>query len=995
MKTTVRALFVGINQYEANVVIDQMATFPALGGCVNDVVVIRDLLAKDPTIDLQAITLADHQATKDNIVKAFEEHLGKAGPEDVVLFYYSGHGTVEKADADVWTSESDGRLEGIVCYYTQGESGKFLLSDKELRYLLANLYDQTRAHIVTIFDCCHSGDNTRAALGEPVIKKRPQFRGGFLTFPQRAWEDFAFSKQYGPEFFKGKGIDEALPPGRYVQLSACESNESALETNGHGVLTAHLLAALQQTGGNITYRDLASRIRNQTKYLFEQRPRLYTPNDASDLADMGFLKKPAGATADQAQLIYNQAGEYRLDRGILQHVEPGVTTVTIPSSNAHPITGLVTSADLDSAVVGFSHDDLMLLPRSTQPALLANLSNRVVRIQLINKDLPDQYLRPLLDVLNQPGNTAYFAFEDDERQADYALVLWRGMAYLVQPGDLFRPLVLPVKTKSLGAAEKIAGQLRHISQWKFTEGLKNSAASPLPVDHLKVEFFSVAADGVTETPVAATPNGELHLDLTQRANLNAPGQRWAASLKVKITNQSDADLYVAAPYCSYDFSCATSALLNPPVVMLSKGESKWLRDHKNSVINFKLNDTVRLFNWPESTETLKFLFSVLPFENIAGLELPALPAPTDLVKKRSSMEEEEEGDRGGKQQKLQSWNSRDFKIVIANPLYNQVDKGEMDSIFSTQNGEQEAAADLAHFMIGLYFEKSNGLNGALALKSSIEAAGEKGGFWWNILLAGANKWSGYWRNRDYSHIIKEFPNRPKLLSEGDSWFQHPTIADIIDHVGKFYPVHCLAQAGDTIRSWARAGNIFEALAEHQPAVLLLSGGGNDILGESMVKFLADKYDDAPEGEKFERFFSDVFLPELDAIANEYRTIFSYLQANYPQLQVLVHGYDYPRPLPSDSTKTSWLGKYLTEKKILREKDRTAAIHYMMDQFNERLSEVAAEFSEQVHYINVRGVARDDQWSDEIHPNADGFQDISQRFVLKINELVGNRRPTAG
>ncbi len=987
MKTTVFALFVGINKYEANVIVDRMATFPPLGACVKDIEDVRTLLANDPSIELKAVTLADRQATKTNIVKGIEEHLGQAGPNDVVLLYYSGHGTVEKADTSIWTAESDGRLEGIVCYYTEGESGKFLLADKELRYLLAELYAKTQAHIVTIFDCCHSGDNTRAAMDELLLKKRPQFRSGFLTFPQRKWEDFVFAKKYQPDYFKGKGIDEALPPGRYVQLAACESNESALETRGHGVLTAHLLEALQQTGGNISYRDLASRIRNQTRYLFEQRPRFYTPSNATDLAEMGFLKKPIGATAAQGQLIYNPAGEYRLDRGILHHVVPGVTTVTAKGTNGETLSGLVSSAELDSAVVEFSREAKMTLPQSVQTVTLSNLANRLVRLRLINKDLPDAAFRPLLEQLNTPENAPYFAFEDDATQADYELVLWRGMAYFVHPGDLFRPLVLPVKTAEAGAGEKIAGQLRHISQWKFTEGLKNDAPSPLPADKLKVEFFTVGADGLTETPLAAATNGELHLNLTQRPNLNGPGQRWAASLKVKITNQSDGDLYVATPYCSYDFSCNTSALLDPAVTMLSPGQSKWLRDHKNSVINFKLNETLRLFNWPESRETLKFMFSTAPFENIAALELAALPAPTNLVKKRSSLDDEEEEERGAKKKRMEVWNSQDFKIVIANPFYNRVNKAELEDLFSAENAGTEATADLAHFMTGLYFEKNTGLNGALALKSGIEAEGEKGGFWWDTLLAGANKWAGYWRNKAYDSAVEKFPERPTMLSEGDSWFQHPTIPDIIDHVSKFYPVHCLAQAGDTIRNWARQGKIFEAVAEYQPRVLLLSGGGNDILGDSMVNFLADTYDDAPEGEQFERFFSQVFLPELDAIANEYRTIFSFLAANYPKTQVLVHGYDYPRPLPGDSTKTSWLGKYLTEKKILRPKDRTAAVHYMMDQFNQRLAEVAAEYPQQVHYIDVRGVVRDDQWSDEIHPNADGFQDVSQRFVLKINELV--------
>ncbi len=998
MKTTVHALFVGINRYEGNVIVDKIATFPALGGCVNDVVAVQEVLAKDPSLDLRAITLSDRQATKANIVKAFEEDLAKAGPDDVVLFYYSGHGTVEQADTSVWTSESDGRLEGIVCYYDQGESGKFLLSDKELRYLLANLYNKTKAHIVTIFDCCHSGDNTRASLGEAVVQKRPQFRGSFLTFPQRKWEDFVFAKEFKPEYFRGKGIDEALPPGRYVQLAACESNESALETRGHGVLTSGLLDALQQTGGNISYRDLMSRIRNQTKYLYEQRPRLYTPNDDTDIADLGFLKKPVGATATQAQLIYNQSGEYRLDRGILHHVEPGVTTITTAGKDGKPVVGLVSSAELDAAVVDFPREALLNLSQTTQSATLANLSNRVVRIQLINKDLSDQYLKPLIDALNQPENAAYFAFEDDETKADYNLVLWKNMAYFVCPGELFRPLVLPVKTKMANAGEKLAGQLRHISQWKFTEGLNNNAASPLPKNLLKVEFFAVAADGMTETQLPVDQSGTVRPSLTQR-----PDGKWKSSLKVKLTNQSNGDLYVAAPYCSYDFSCDTTALLNPPVTMLTKGESKWLRDHKDSVINFKLNDTVRLFNWPESRETLKLLFSIVPFENIGALELPALPAPTQLVRQRGSMDDNDEDDRGGKRQKLESWNVQDFQIVLANPLYGQPeagpDRGELERLFDANSQPDEADADLVHFLSGIYFDKNSGLQEGLTLKNGQESdngleRANLRGLWWNTLLAGANKWSGYWRNRDYSSAAKEFPNRPKLLSEGDSWFQHPMLADIIDHISKFYPVHCLAAAGDTMRNWARDGKIFEAVEQYKPSILLLSGGGNDILGDSFRTFLAEKFEEAPEGEKFERFFNDVFLAELDALIEIYKTVFSWFQTNYPDVQILIHGYDYPRPLATDSTQKSWLGKYLTEKKITREKDRTAAVHYMMDQFNERMETLAAKFPDQVYYLDLRGIVRDDQWSDEIHPNDDGFQDVAQRFILKINELLTKQKQPA-
>lgn len=71
----------------------------------------------------------------------------------------------------------------------------------------------------------------------------------------------------------------------------------------------------------------------------------------------------------------------------------------------------------------------------------------------------------------------------------------------------------------------------------------------------------------------------------------------------------------------------------------------------------------------------------------------------------------------------------------------------------------------------------------------------------------------------------------------------------------------------------------------------------------------------------ERFFKDVFLGELDALIEIYASIFAALKTKYPKVQVLVHGYDYPRPLAADSGNAGRLGRFLTEKKIIRDKDR--------------------------------------------------------------------------
>lgn len=1004
--TKVYALFVGIDDYDPDLVLDRVAWFPALSSCVNDVTAVEELLSKQQDIDLHPLVLKNDEATKARIAEEFERHLGQAGPEDVALFYFSGHGTVELADPEVWNRESGSRLECLVCYYDQPTAHNKLLADKELRFLLDKVYRKTHAHLVVIADCCHSGDNTRAAIdSEPEVERQGRFKPGFVEFPTRPWPEFIFSPELSPGHFRDQGLDEALPPVPHVQIAACERTQVAVESRGYGVLTFWLLHYLHHTGGNLSYRDLMSRIRNQVKYLHAQRPRLYTPPGVGqDLAEMGFLIKNIGATARQATLIYNvKEGEYRLNRGAQHRVKAGLTTVTVTGNDGQPAIGLVASADLDVAVVEFPLETLARVKRDTQDARIDNLATNVLRIHLLNKDLPPSLFRRLMTELNTADTEACFAFEDDPEQADFFLVIWRGMAYFTypHPEDLFRPLILPVKTDSKKAGKSLAAQLRHMSQWAYATGLKNEAENAIPKEALRVEFFSVGADGTTLNPLEM-PDNTLRLPLELRPVMKDGKQimRWrSVPIKIKMSNQYQGVLNVAVLYSSYDFSVETTSMLNPVVVDLpaepDPDASKWLLDHKKSGnLVLGLRDQVQLFNWPESTETIKILYSTEPFDHLSALELPPLPSPFDMTTRVGNKvdDDEDSSDQSGPDARLEGWNVLNYRITVENPLFNRPDEAELQDYLKEENASQGAGADLAHFLLGLYFEPSGPMSSKLVLKPAFRET-EKAGFeslhdaWWDTIIGGANLWANYWRNRNYKQSIKTRPDQPRIVSEGDSWFQHPTVADIIDHVSKFYPIHCLAAAGDTIRNWSREGKVLDAVVEYKPAVLLLSGGGNDILGKSMLHFLADEFEDGPEGKKPERFFKSNFVAELDALIDEYRTFFKYFAKNRPDMFIIVHGYDYPRPLAADSKETSWLGKYLTQKKITQQADRQKAVHYMMDRFNEKLATAAAEFPHRVHYLDLRGIVRDDQWSDEIHPNDDGFQDISRRFINKITELL--------
>jgi secreted trypsin-like serine protease len=162
-----RALLVGIGHY-------QDAKF-ALKGSANDVHNIERLLVN--TFDYQPeqiMKLLDAQATRANILEAFEEWLiRESAPGARVFFYVSSHGAQVP---DLNGDEEDGLDETIAPYDTRVEiqNGRKVLRnqiiDDEIDELLKRIADRA---VTVVIDSCHSGTVTRgdAARFEPGTVK--------------------------------------------------------------------------------------------------------------------------------------------------------------------------------------------------------------------------------------------------------------------------------------------------------------------------------------------------------------------------------------------------------------------------------------------------------------------------------------------------------------------------------------------------------------------------------------------------------------------------------------------------------------------------------------------------------------------------------------------------------------------------------------------------------------------------------------------------------
>lgn len=150
------AVLVGINNYKD----------APLRGCLNDVILTRDILVKKYNIPANQVRLIlDDRATKDNIVERLEWLV--TNDSEFKMFHYSGHGAqipVQEYSEDNY--EPDG-MDELLCPIDFNWRGTYII-DNQIEEILSKMKDEH--HMTMIIDSCHSGTIDRAA--DPNIRYR-------------------------------------------------------------------------------------------------------------------------------------------------------------------------------------------------------------------------------------------------------------------------------------------------------------------------------------------------------------------------------------------------------------------------------------------------------------------------------------------------------------------------------------------------------------------------------------------------------------------------------------------------------------------------------------------------------------------------------------------------------------------------------------------------------------------------------------------------------
>ena len=146
------ALLVGINNYGTSI--------NSLRGCLTDVEMQYQLLRYrygfQPSDILMLTDGTPQKPTRDNILRAFEEHLIKqAKPDDVVVFHFSGHGSLVYDDKPIDLKDNtNGTLIPADCRLDKRND----IMGKTLFLLTSQLKTD---NFTMVLDSCHSGGSTR------------------------------------------------------------------------------------------------------------------------------------------------------------------------------------------------------------------------------------------------------------------------------------------------------------------------------------------------------------------------------------------------------------------------------------------------------------------------------------------------------------------------------------------------------------------------------------------------------------------------------------------------------------------------------------------------------------------------------------------------------------------------------------------------------------------------------------------------------------------
>lgn len=282
------ALCIGIDAYPKD----------PLNGCVADAEAWGEAF-RGAGFEVESIRNAD--ATRDEILRAMLDKVSAARDGDVVAIQFAGHGTfVPDLDGD--ETDAFGPSDEALCPVDFRDGS--LIVDDDLGAIWDAIPDGVAVSL--FFDSCHSGTVNRGLTRSQFAQKRiPAGAKPRMTVLDAAEEDAyraqraaalsdPFRRAAWARVVEVETDRAAEPPtpheaNREVLVSACQPDQVALETNGHGVFTTAALTVLGKSP-DLSYREFVRAVSDIIDDDYEQRPLLSAAEDLGGRALLTSLR---------------------------------------------------------------------------------------------------------------------------------------------------------------------------------------------------------------------------------------------------------------------------------------------------------------------------------------------------------------------------------------------------------------------------------------------------------------------------------------------------------------------------------------------------------------------------------------------------------------------------------------------------------------------------------------------------------------------------------
>lgn len=529
------ALLVGINEYHPETSVNH------LKGCVNDVNAMRDLLTQQyKNLDPDILPILNADATRENILFSFERHLGKAGPDDIALFYYSGHGSYENTSPEFETYDSKNQNETLVCYDSRLR-GHQDLADKEMAVLLERL--DPGAQKILILDSCHSGSITRGDRDE--LSRQEPAREGSNGIYRRPIDSYLLpgDNYYLTQKAQGK---VKIPTTAHLLLSACSRDEKALERinedtgERRGLFSTQMMEVLRLNDGQVSYNDLYLQTRIAViKERKKQTPRL-DPLFGFN-ANLGFLSNTV-VNPRRYPAIWDRGLKLQLGQvhGLLPTETDDIAEISVRlfpiGQEGHPgIPASITEiAVTESQLYAEGADE-----NTSYEAEIVGLPKAMC--MLVGIEGPEDK-RAAIHRIVQEKPSPHLQFIDGEQGVDYAL------DYSEENDKIIVNIIhVPSGLKLQGAShpsdlgsciEYLIPILEQVEKWERYKAVEKRASS---IDENKIDISLELEQEDGQMHAIERNQTEITVDLVKASN----GVDWERTdFKLTINNRSRDDLYV-------------------------------------------------------------------------------------------------------------------------------------------------------------------------------------------------------------------------------------------------------------------------------------------------------------------------------------------------------------------------------------------------------------------------------------------------------------------